>query len=207
MLDRMKFPRVLTLAACCLAPLIQAAERHAVDWSKLESETMGYYISLLRIDTSNPPGDETKAVNYLKPILEAAGIQTEVFALDPKRANLVARIKGNGSKRPIIIMGHTDVVGTQRDKWPVDPFAAIRKDGYVWGRGASDDKSHVVSSLMTMLLLKRRPASASVFWSTIIGKLSRLNTRWRRAAIFPRAMERFATLRSRPPKKARAPRA
>src|SRR5260370_19912408 len=155
MMDRMKITRFLTLAACCLAPLIQAAERHAVDWSKLEAETMGYYISLLRIDTSNPPGDETKAVNYLKPILEAAGIQTEVFALDPKRANLVARIKGNGSKRPIIIMGHTDVVGTQRDKWPVNPFAAICKDGYVWGRGSGDDKSHVVSSLMTMLLLKR----------------------------------------------------
>ncbi len=99
MLDRMKITRVLTLAACCLAPLIQAADRHAVDWTKLEAETMGHYISLLRIDTSNPPGDETKAVNYLKPILEAAGIQTEVFALDPKRANLVARIKGNGSKR------------------------------------------------------------------------------------------------------------
>jgi acetylornithine deacetylase/succinyl-diaminopimelate desuccinylase-like protein len=67
----------------------------------------------------------------------------------------VARLKGNGSKRPLIIMGHTDVVGVQRDRWPVDPFAALRKDGFVWGRGASDDKSHVVASLMTMLLLSR----------------------------------------------------
>jgi acetylornithine deacetylase/succinyl-diaminopimelate desuccinylase-like protein len=155
MLDRMKITLFFTLTACVLTQLTHAADRHAVDWTKLESETMGHYLSILRIDTSNPPGDETKAVNYLKPILDAAGIQTEVFALDPKRANLVARIKGNGSKRPIIIMGHTDVVGVQRDKWPVDPFAAIRKDGYVWGRGSSDDKSHVVSSLMTMLLLKR----------------------------------------------------
>jgi len=56
----MKIYRFLTLTVCCLAPLIQAADRHAVDWSKLESETMGHYISLLRIDTSNPPGDETK---------------------------------------------------------------------------------------------------------------------------------------------------
>jgi acetylornithine deacetylase/succinyl-diaminopimelate desuccinylase-like protein len=156
MLDRMR--TVLAVAAVfwssCLPPAT-AADRYQIDWSKLEPETMQHYLAVLRIDTSNPPGDETKAVNYLKPILDAAGIPNQVFALDPKRANLVARIKGNGAKRPLIIMGHTDVVGTQRDKWPVDPFAAIRKDGYVWGRGASDDKSHVVSSLMTMLLLKR----------------------------------------------------
>src|SRR5262245_58910032 len=112
---------------------LRAADRYPVDWAKLEPETLVHYVDLLRIDTSNPPGDETKAVNYLKPILDAAGIPNEVLALDPKRANLVARIKGNGSKRPIIIMGHTDVVGVQRDKWPVDPFAAIRKDGFVWG--------------------------------------------------------------------------
>jgi acetylornithine deacetylase/succinyl-diaminopimelate desuccinylase-like protein len=145
----------LLLIAFCLAPFAFAADRYPVDWSKLEAETMEHYLSIIRIDTSNPPGDETKAVNYLKPILDAAGISNQVWSLDPKRANLVARIKGNGSKRPIIIMGHTDVVGTQRDKWPMDPFAAIRKDGFVWGRGTSDDKSHVVSSLMTMLLLKR----------------------------------------------------
>jgi acetylornithine deacetylase/succinyl-diaminopimelate desuccinylase-like protein len=143
------------LVATLLIFTAHAAERYPVDWTKLESETLDHYLALLRIDTSNPPGDETKAVNYLKPILDAAGIPNEVLALDPKRANLVARIRGNGSKRPIIIMGHTDVVGTQKDKWPVDPFAGIRKDGFVWGRGSGDDKSHVVSSLMTMLLLKR----------------------------------------------------
>lgn len=138
-----------------LASLASAADRYPVDWAKIEPETIGYFASLIRIDTSNPPGDETKAVNYLKPILDRAGIATQVYALDPNRANLVARIQGNGSKRPIIIMGHTDVVGVQRDKWPVDPFAALRKDGYIWGRGSSDDKSHVVSCLMTMLELKR----------------------------------------------------
>ena len=152
--------RALPPAACflfffaCLMPA-RAADRYPVDWTKLEAETIDYYTSLLHIDTSNPPGNETKAVNYLKPILDRAGIPKEVLALDPNRANLVARIRGNGSKRPIVIMGHTDVVGVQREKWPVDPFAAIRKDGYVWGRGSSDDKSHVVSSLMTMLLLQR----------------------------------------------------
>jgi acetylornithine deacetylase/succinyl-diaminopimelate desuccinylase-like protein len=144
------------IAFCASLSAASAADRYSVDWHALEPETMDYYLSLLRIDTSNPPGNETRAVNYLKPILEKAGIPFEVIALDPNRANLVARLKGNGSKRPIIIMGHTDVVGVQRDKWPVDPFAAIRKDGFVWGRGSSDDKSHVIASLMTMLLLKRQ---------------------------------------------------
>jgi len=147
--------RLLFFAFFAAAATLHAADRYPVDWKKLEAETMEHYLAVLRIDTSNPPGDETKAVNYLKPILDREGIATEVLSLDPKRANLVARIKGNGTKRPIIIMGHTDVVGTQRDKWPVDPFAAIRKDGFVWARGASDDKSHVASCLMTMLLLKR----------------------------------------------------
>jgi acetylornithine deacetylase/succinyl-diaminopimelate desuccinylase-like protein len=149
--------RIALLAALCLGSSAFAADRFPVDWPNLQTETMDYYTSVIKIDTSNPPGDETKVVDYLKPILDHAGIPTEVLSLDPKRANLVARIKGNGSKRPLIIMGHTDVVGVQRETWPqgIDPFAAFRKDGYVWGRGSSDDKSHVASCLMTMLLLKR----------------------------------------------------
>ncbi len=157
MLERMKTIVTLLFAVFSLGAVASAADRFPVDWNKLEPETMEHYISVLKLDTSNPPGDETKVVNYLKPILDHAGIPNEVLALDPKRANLVARIKGNGSKRPLIIMGHTDVVGVQRNTWPagIDPFAAIRKDGFVWARGSSDDKSHVASCLMTMLLLKR----------------------------------------------------
>jgi acetylornithine deacetylase/succinyl-diaminopimelate desuccinylase-like protein len=139
------------LTAICLS----AAERYSVDWTKLQPEMLKYFTELIRIDTSNPPGNETRAVDYLKPILDREGIPYQVLALDPNRANLVARLKGNGSKRPLLLLGHTDVVGVQREKWPVDPFAALRKDGYVWGRGSSDDKPHVVAGLMTMLLLKR----------------------------------------------------
>jgi acetylornithine deacetylase/succinyl-diaminopimelate desuccinylase-like protein len=74
------------------------------------------------------------------------------------RANIVARLKGNGSKRPLLILAHLDVVGVQREKWPVDPFGAALKDGYVWGRGSVDDKDKVAANLMTMLLLKRAQA-------------------------------------------------
>jgi acetylornithine deacetylase/succinyl-diaminopimelate desuccinylase-like protein len=130
----------------------------AIDWKTQEPEILRHYSALVQIDSSNPPGNETAVVNYIKKVFDAEGIPSQILALDPARANLVARIKGNGSKRPILIMAHTDVVGVQRDKWPVDPFGAIRKDGYIWGRGTSDDKDKLAANLMLMLLLKRTGA-------------------------------------------------
>jgi acetylornithine deacetylase/succinyl-diaminopimelate desuccinylase-like protein len=78
-----------------------------------------------------------------------------VFALEEKRPNVVARLKGNGSKRPLLIMGHTDVVNVDPAKWQHGPFSADRADGHIYGRGTVDDKDNVTASLMTMLLLKR----------------------------------------------------
>src|SRR5438552_2164498 len=124
-----------------------------VDWSSLRPEILQRYRDLVRIDTT--AGHETLAVDYLKKVLEGEGIRTQTFALDPKRANIVARLKGNGSKRPLLILAHTDVVGVQREKWPVDPFGAVMKDGYVWGRGSKDDKPVLTANLITMLMLKR----------------------------------------------------
>jgi len=135
-----------------------AAQVPAIDWEQQRPEILRHYRALLQIDTSSPPGNETRAVEYLKKVLEAEGIPTKTFALDPSRANLVARLKGNGSKRPLLILAHTDVVGVQREKWPVDPFGAVMKDGYVWGRGSADDRPVVVANLMTMLWLKRNAA-------------------------------------------------
>lgn len=131
----------------------------AVDWQKQRAEVLRHYRSLVQIDSSNPPGNETQVVNYLKQVLEAEGIPTKTFALDPARANLVARLKGNGRKRPLLILAHTDVVPVQREKWPVDPFGAVQKDGYVWGRGSVDDKPVLAAHLMAMLLLKRSGAA------------------------------------------------
>jgi len=135
-----------------------AAQPKAIDWAQQQPEILRHFRALLQIDTSNPPGNETKAVEYLKKVLEDEGIPTQTFALDPNRTNLVARLKGNGSKRPLLIMAHTDTVGVQRDKWPVDPFGAVLKDGYVWGRGTTDDKDKLVAVLMSLLLIKRSGA-------------------------------------------------
>ena len=138
-----------------LAAHASAADRFPVDWSKTNAELLEHYTALLKIDTTSPPGNETKAVTYVKAVLDREGIPNEVLAADPNRANLVARLKGNGSKRPVILMGHTDVVGVQRENWPSDPFGAVRKDGYIYGRGTLDDKDNLSTALMTMLLLKR----------------------------------------------------
>jgi len=145
--------KIFTLAILLSLPTL--AQTGRVDFEKQKAEILERYQTLIRIDTSSPPGNETKAVEYLRKALEAEGIPTQTFALDPNRANLVARLKGNGSKRPLLILAHTDVVPVQREKWPVDPFGAVIKDGYVWGRGSTDDKPHLTAMLMTMLLLKR----------------------------------------------------
>src|SRR6266481_7388370 len=144
---------VLLVAAVCS---LQAQRPAVVDWNKLRPEILQHYRSLVQLDTTS--GHETLAVNYLKKVLEAEGIPTQTFALNPNRANLVARLKGNGSKRPLLILAHTDVVGVQREKWPVDPFSAVMKDGYIWGRGTVDDKDKLVTMLMTLVLMKRSDA-------------------------------------------------
>ncbi|MEZ5404475.1 MAG: M20/M25/M40 family metallo-hydrolase [Bryobacteraceae bacterium] len=126
------------------------------DWSKLDAETLRHFQALVQIDTQDPPGFEAPAVDYLKKALEAEGIPVKVFAKEPKRPNLVARLKGNGSKKPLLIMGHTDVVNVDPTKWPTfGPFSAAREGGYVYGRGTIDDKDNLTASLMTILALKR----------------------------------------------------
>jgi acetylornithine deacetylase/succinyl-diaminopimelate desuccinylase-like protein len=110
---------------------------------------------VLRLDTSNPPGNEHLVVDYLKQLFDREGIPSEIFASDPKRSNFVARLKGNGRKRPLLIVGHSDVVTTDAAKWKHPAFSATREGGYVYGRGTVDDKDNLTASLMTMLLLKR----------------------------------------------------
>ena len=111
--------------------------------------------AFVRIDTSNPPGNETRGAEFLKAILDKAGIPAELLGDNPARLNLVARLKGSGKKRPLVLMGHLDVVGIERDKWTVEPFAGVMQDGFLYGRGASDDKCMTTVCLEVMLLLKR----------------------------------------------------
>src|SRR5207247_4701589 len=104
---------------------------------------------------SNPPGNEKLVTDYLKEVLDREGIPAQEFALESNRPNLVARLKGNGRKQPILLMGHSDVVTVDPKKWTFPPFSATRDGGYIYGRGSLDDKPHVAAGLMILLTLKR----------------------------------------------------
>ena len=93
------------------------------DWRAVEEETMRHYQALLRLDTSNPPGNETTAARYLKEVFDREGIPAQIVASDPSRANVIARLKGSGRKKPLLIMGHTDVVTVDPAKWKFPPFS------------------------------------------------------------------------------------
>jgi acetylornithine deacetylase/succinyl-diaminopimelate desuccinylase-like protein len=110
-----------------------------IDWKKVDAETFDHFTKLVRIDTSNPPGNETAAAKYLQGVLEREGIPCKLVGADPNRLSLIARLKGSGAKRPVLMLGHTDVVGVQRERWSQDPFGAKLIDGYIWGRGTVDD--------------------------------------------------------------------
>ena len=129
------------------------------DWVAADAELISHFQQLVRFDTTDPPntppGGERPAVDYLKKVLTDAGIEFQEFALEPNRPNLVARLKGSGSKRPLLLMAHTDTVNVDPAKWSHPPFSAAREGGYIYGRGTVDDKDNVAASLMAMLMLKR----------------------------------------------------
>ncbi|NCF15268.1 MAG: M20/M25/M40 family metallo-hydrolase [Gammaproteobacteria bacterium] len=146
---------ISVLLVLCSAAAANAQQSYLIDWDDVGEEAIQHFIDLVQINTTNPPGNETLVVEYLKEVLDEEGIDYEVYALEPDRANLVARIRGNGSKRPILMMGHTDVVGVQPEKWYADPFSGNREDGFIYGRGTLDDKDNLTASLMVIKLLRR----------------------------------------------------
>src|SRR5215471_15306409 len=147
--------KLLCASAIPIAALLSSAPQSQPDWRAVEEETLRHYQALLRLDTRNPPGNETIAAEYVKGVLDREGIPAQIIAADPTRANVVARLKGSGKKKPLLIMGHTDVVTVDPAKWTFPPFSATRDGGYVYGRGAVDDKDNLTAALMTMILLKR----------------------------------------------------
>ena len=144
---------LLTLAA--LAAALRAQSPAQPDWTAVQAETLAHFQSLVRLDTADPPGNEKPAADYLVGVLQHEGIPFEVFAREPHRPNVVARLTGTGRKRPLLIMAHMDVVSVDAKKWAHPPFGAVREDGYVYGRGTVDDKDNLTASLMVMVLLKR----------------------------------------------------
>lgn len=151
-----RFLIAAVLLTTCLATA-QTPPRHATfDSEKSQAEAIHFLTDLIKIDTQDPPGNESKVAHYIEGVLKAEGIESEILEPIPGRASIVARLKGNGKKRPLLLMGHEDVVPVDRAHWTVDPFAATERDGVLYGRGASDDKAMVSANLEVFLQLKRQ---------------------------------------------------
>lgn len=136
--------------------LLVAAPLHAADRdAELKADTLAHAKALVALDTSNPPGDEIVAARYIEAQLKKDGIASELYTSTGTRTSLVARIKGDGSKRPLLLMCHTDVVPADAAGWKTPPFEAVEKDGYLYGRGTADTKGMCAAEMAVMSWLKR----------------------------------------------------
>jgi acetylornithine deacetylase/succinyl-diaminopimelate desuccinylase-like protein len=164
-------PALFGALALASAARAQAAPQQAMppassapavhDLSQLESDALNWLQDLIRINTVNPPGNELVAAKYIAGILDKEGIHSEIFESVPGRGFIVARLSGSSMPDPsraLLLMGHLDVVGVDQAKWSVDPFSAVIKDGYLYGRGAIDDKSMTIANLAVLIALKRSGA-------------------------------------------------
>jgi acetylornithine deacetylase/succinyl-diaminopimelate desuccinylase-like protein len=154
----------LLFAACCALLLTGAATAQdqpaaagaEIDWDGLYAEAGQYFRGYLRFDTSNPPGDVEGAIGFIKKILDMEEIKYETFAAAPGKVNLVAKLPGPAEVKPLLLMSHADVVPVTASDWSHPPFRAEFQNGFVWARGAIDNKAHGIMALMTLIELKRQ---------------------------------------------------
>ncbi len=147
-------------------------------YSELAVRWMQQY---LQIDTTNPPGHEAKAAAFFKRILDAEGIENRVFDYAPGRANIWARVKGSGRKRPIILLNHMDVVTSDASHWTVPPFSGAIVNGSMYGRGAQDMKCDAIAQLLTLVVLKREGVQLDrdvIFLATADEEVDDTGTDW-----------------------------
>lgn len=173
--------------ACCawlvfaslLSPHVAADSSGQVESGR---ETVELLQTLLRMDTSNPPGDTNAVASHLKSLFDPLGIPNEIIvAPNGKAAHFIARLGGNGSKRPVLLAAHTDVVPVERDRWSVDPFGGQEKDGFVYGRGALDNKSAVAAFARAVIRLKQSGAPLArdvIFLAEADEEQGQFNTSW-----------------------------
>ena len=150
----MRFRPILVAASAVIAVTSSPARAQAVN----SDSTTALLVDLIRTNTSNPPGNERQLAELLAPRFRARGFEVKIIQTpDSAKAIIVARLKGDGSKRPVLLAAHADVVGVERDKWTVDPFAGVIKDGHVYGRGAIDFKGGMaVFARAAMMLAERK---------------------------------------------------
>ncbi|MFE8595846.1 M20/M25/M40 family metallo-hydrolase [Archangium violaceum] len=129
------------------APSRSAPPRAAEEMRTLLSE-------LIAVDTSNPPGNETAAAQVAARWLREAGIESQLFEPVPGRAHLIARLKGSGAARPVLVLAHLDTVPAKREEWASDPWTLTERDGFLYGRGVQDNKGMAAASVLALRGLK-----------------------------------------------------
>ncbi len=169
---------MLFLVALCVAPWVSAlaqmpgenqpkvsvpaiAAPPLGDTSALAREAAGWLTDLVKINTTNPPGNEDAAAKYIAGVLQKEGIPSELLPIVPGRSAVVARLNSSALPNPsraLLLVAHMDVVGVDRSKWTVDPFGGAQKDGYLYGRGTLDDKGMLAANLAAFIALKRANA-------------------------------------------------
>lgn len=149
-----------SVAALALIIILPGASRGAtLDWKALEEEAVSWLSRYIRINTTNPPGNEIKAAQFFKEIFDREGIEARIIESAPGRGNIYARLRGDGSKKAVLLLNHMDVVPADSRLWKEPPFSGVVKDGVIWGRGALDMKGSAILELVAMLALKRQAVS------------------------------------------------
>jgi len=152
-------PAALAAVACAGIPSNAAPApgpgRAAFDVDGLAKEAAVLLQEYLRVDTTNPPGNERRAADFFKRVFDRDGISCEIMDMGANRANVVARLAGSGAKRPLVLLNHLDVVPADAARWTVPPFSGEIRDGFIWGRGATDMKGTAIAHCVTLLALKR----------------------------------------------------
>jgi acetylornithine deacetylase/succinyl-diaminopimelate desuccinylase-like protein len=158
------FATIPPLAAQGIPPNPLPAQSNAIpfaDTAALSREALVWLAQLIQINTTNPPGNEAASAKYVAGILQKEGINPEVIEIAPGRSAVIARLRSSAISDPsraLLLVAHMDVVGAERARWSVDPFGAVMKDGYIYGRGALDDKSMLAANLAAIIVLKRSSA-------------------------------------------------
>jgi Acetylornithine deacetylase/Succinyl-diaminopimelate desuccinylase and related deacylases len=146
---------VLPLLFCLVAP-VECRRAAAEEGDPQEREAEAALVAYLRIDTSNPPGNETAGARFLQQLLQKEGIDAKLLGSDPGRQSVYARLVSGTNEKALVLLHHIDVVPAIASEWTKPPFAGLRSGGYLWGRGALDVKSLGIAELMAVLDLKRR---------------------------------------------------
>ncbi len=172
---------VCSIGLFVAALLCPAGARAQTDWSRYESQATELLQQYFRIDTSNPPGNEKRAAEFFCALFAKEGIECQMFDIAPGRSNAYARLKGDGSKRPIILLNHTDVVNADPKLWTVPPFSAEIRNGAMYARGAQDMKSEGMLQAMVMIALKREKVKLArdvIFLAVADEEAATLGTEW-----------------------------